>query len=81
MDPRRACLRAKWPGAVANPAVLNEVFRITGVEVAHNPVKMLKGNPPNASLLISHMNLVIVSGLKKQDKAHLYFGDEPVVLI
>jgi hypothetical protein len=40
-----------WPGAVANPAVLNEVFRITGVEVGHKAVKMLRGNPPYACLL------------------------------
>ena len=44
-----------WRGAVANPAVLNEVFRITGVKVAHDPVKILRGNPPNVSQLsLSH---------------------------
>ena len=33
-----------WPGAIANPAVLDEVYRITGVEVARDRVKMLTGD-------------------------------------
>ena len=33
-----------WPGAIANPAVLDELFRVTDVQVASDRVKMLTGD-------------------------------------